>query len=177
MASKSYFKNFPIIEYNAKIARNIIARPRLKESILSNPLAFYDYVIEHDMRPDQVAAGYYKDPSLLWLIFLANDIVDPYYEWPLTQEQFRRHLIAKYGSVEEAQSKILHYKHKTNGTIISTDTYTLNGTFGKIQASQYTQVYAYTFEDEANDAKRQIKLVDYRLASQAAKQLKSAMNT
>lgn len=176
MASKSYFKNFPIIEYNAKIARNIIARPRLKESILSNPLAFYDYVIEHDMRPDQVAAGYYNDPSLLWLIFLANDIVDPYYQWPLTQEQFRRHLIAKYGSVETAQSTILHYKHKTKNQIISKDTYTLNGTFGKIQAADYTPVYAYTYEDDLNESKRTIKLVDYRLASKAAKMLKSAMN-
>ena len=49
-----YFRNFPAIEYNAKICRNIISRPRLKESLLSNPLSFYNYVVEGDLRQGNV---------------------------------------------------------------------------------------------------------------------------
>ena len=107
MATKAYFRHFPIIEYGTKIARNIIARPRLKESILNNPLAFYKYVVENDFRPDQVASNYYDDPEMVWLVFLANDIVDPYHQWPLTNSQFNESMKAKYGSLETARSKIL----------------------------------------------------------------------
>lgn len=192
MATKAYFRHFPIIEYGSKVARNIIARPRLKESILNNPLAFYKYVIEHDMRPDQVAARYYDDPELVWLIFLANDIVDPYHQWPLTQSQFDDLMAEKYGSLETARSTILHYKqvdpaknNEETGTTISKETYELHtggtvpvltGVTKQVTPSTYLPVYAYNYEEELNDAKREIRLVDYRMANKAAELLRKAMN-
>ena len=51
---------------------------------------------------------YYDDPQLVWLIFLANNILDPYYDWPLPQNQFGDFLISKYGTIAAAQAKILH---------------------------------------------------------------------
>ncbi len=170
-----YFKDFPKIEYQGKIARNLISRPKIKDQILGNPTAFYDYVITDDLRPDQVSYLYYDDPQYVWLIFLANNIVDPYYEWPLNQNNFESFLISKYGTVAAAQAKILHYKHNTKGTIITKDTYDLNATFGKIVAGQYTAVYAYDYEDDLNEAKRKIKLVDKRLASSAKSILRDTM--
>ena len=181
--SMEYFKNFPRIEYNTKICRNIISRPRLKESILSNPLSFYNYVIEDDMRPDQVASAYYNDPELMWLIFLANDIIDPYHQWPLSYSQFIENLKNKYGTVEVAKSTILHYEHRTKGTIISKDTYDLHTATtvvirdltNAINSSTYKPVTVYEHEDQLNESKREIKLVDYRLSGRAAKLLKNAM--
>lgn len=181
--SMEYFRNFPRIEYNAKVCRNIISRPRLKESILSNPLSFYTYVIEDDMRPDQVASSYYNDPELMWLIFLANDIIDPYHQWPLSYKQFIEMLVNKYGTIEQAKSTILHYEHRTNGTIISKETYDLHTATtivirdltNPITSSTYKPITVYEYEDALNEAKREIKLVDYRLSGKAAKLLKQAM--
>lgn len=177
-----YFRNFPAIEYNAKICRNIISRPRLKESLLSNPLSFYNYVVEGDLRPDQVANGYYNDPELMWLIFLANDIVDPYHQWPLTYSQFIDMLEAKYGSQEEAKAGIQHYENRTNGTTISKETYdlhtgglTVRDLTNSITPTTYKAVTYYDYEDALNEDKRNLKLVDYRLAGKATKLLKSAM--
>tara|TARA_R100000951_G_scaffold91218_1_gene79544 strand:+ start:795 stop:1343 length:549 start_codon:yes stop_codon:yes gene_type:complete len=177
-----YFRNFPRIEYNAKICRNILSRPRLKESLLNSPLSFYNYVIEDDARPDQVAAGYYNDPEMMWLIFLANDIIDPYHQWPLTYSQFIEMLVNKYGSQEQAKADIKHYQHRTKDTIISKETYelhtgglTLRDITNDITSSTYKPVTCYEYEDELNTAKRTIRLVDYRLASKAGKLLKSAM--
>ena len=113
MIKQGYFKDFPKVEYQGKIARSLLARPKIKDQILGNPNAFYDYVITDDLRPDQVAYLYYDDPQLVWLIFLANNIIDPYYEWPLTQQMFESFLISKYGTVAAAQAKILHYKHNS----------------------------------------------------------------
>ena len=175
MIKQGYFKDFPKVEYQGKIARSLLARPKIKDQILGNPNAFYDYVITDDLRPDQVAYLYYDDPQLVWLIFLANNIIDPYYEWPLTQQMFESFLISKYGTVAAAQAKILHYKHNTKGTIITKETFDLNATFGKIVAGQYTAVYAYDYEDELNESKRKIKLIDKRLASSAKGVLRKVM--
>ena len=175
MAIKGYFNNLPTIEYGTKIARNLITRPKIKEFILGNPNVIYDYVIKDGERPDIIANAYYGDSNFVWLIFLANNIVDPYYDWPLTQEQFKDFIIDKYGSVETAKSTIKHYKHKTKGTLITKETYDLNATMLKIVASDYQSVDVYKFEDEANEAKRSIKLIDARLATSAFAKLREAM--
>ena len=175
MAIKGYFNNLPTIEYGTKVARNLITRPKIKEFILGNPNVIYDYVIKDGERPDIIANAYYGDSNFVWLIFLANNIVDPYYDWPLTQEQFKDFIIDKYGSVETAKNTIKHYKHKTKGTLITKETYDLNATMQKIEASDYQSVDVYTFEDEANEAKRTIKLIDARLATSAFAKLREAM--
>ena len=87
-ANRGYFSDFPQIEYQGKIARTVMAKPKIAESLLSNPAAIYSYTVTNDLRPDQVAHLYYGDWELLWLIFLANNIVDPYYGWPLSQNTF-----------------------------------------------------------------------------------------
>ena len=45
----------------------------------------------------------------------------------------------------------------------------------KIVASDYQSVDVYKFEDEANEAKRSIKLIDARLATSAFAKLREAM--
>ncbi len=77
--------------------------PKIKKFILGNPTAIYDYVIKDGERPDTIANAYYGDSNFVWLIFLANDVVDPYYDWPLTQQQFKDFIIEKYGSIEAAK--------------------------------------------------------------------------
>ena len=88
---------------------------------------------------------------------------------------FLQFIIDKYGSVETAKSTIKHYKHKTKGTLITKETYDLNATMLKIVASDYQSVDVYKFEDEANEAKRSIKLIDARLATSAFAKLREAM--
>ena len=78
----------------------------------------------------------------------------------------------KYG----AEDPILHYTHNATGAIISTETYTLNGTFSKIVAGQYTAVYARQKARDENDKKRLIKLLDKKFASKAKSELKRVMN-
>ena len=46
-ASRGYFSDFPQIEYQAKIARSIMARPRIASSLLSNPAAIYSYTVNN----------------------------------------------------------------------------------------------------------------------------------
>ena len=190
-ASRGYFSDFPQIEYQAKIARSIMARPRIASSLLSNPAAVYSYTVNNDLRPDQVAHLYYGDSELLWLIFLANNIVDPYYGWPLTQNVFEDFLISKYGSIALAKSTIKHYRYqeKDKATdekwktkeIITKETYDLNGTFSTLrtisnaQLQRYQAVTAFIYEEELNESKRVIKMIDRRLAGNAKQILRETM--
>ena len=190
-ASRGYFSDFPQIEYQAKIARSIMARPRIASSLLSNPAAIYSYTVNNDLRPDQVAHLYYGDSELLWLIFLANNIVDPYYGWPLTQNTFQDFLISKYGSIATAKTTIKHYRYQEKDKetdeiwktkeIITKETYDLNGTFGTLrnitnaQLQRYQAVTAFIYEEELNESKRVIKVIDRRLAGNAKQILRETM--
>ena len=190
-ASRGYFSDFPQIEYQAKIARSIMARPRIASSLLSNPAAIYSYTVNNDLRPDQVAHLYYGDSELLWLIFLANNIVDPYYGWPLTQNAFHDFIISKYGSIATAKTTIKHYRYQEKDKetdelwqtkeIVTKETYDLNGTFGTLRTisnallQRYQAVTAFIYEEELNESKRVIKVIDRRLAGNAKQVLRETM--
>jgi len=81
----------------------------------NNPYVYYPYDIDAFERPDQISNEYYSDPYKSWIIYLTNDIVDPYYEWYMNQEEFTDHIKLKYGTVETATDKILHYRNNYDG--------------------------------------------------------------
>ena len=193
-ASRGYFSDFPQIEYQAKIARSIMARPRIASSLLSNPAAIYSYTVNNDLRPDQVAHLYYGDSELLWLIFLANNIVDPYYGWPLTQNVFQDFIISKYGSIATAKTTIKHYRYQEKDKetdelwqtkeIVTKETYELDSTFGSLRdipvselnkIKRYQAVTGFIYEEELNESKRVIKVIDRRLAGNAKQVLRETM--
>ena len=176
MAKKAYFSDFPTIEYNGVTARNLIARPKIKESVFGKESNFYPYTITNDLRSDQVAAFYYGNSEYVWLIYLANNNVDPYYDWPLSQKQLSKFISDKQGGLPAAKALILHYKHKTKGYIITTEQHdNTSSHHGQIATSQFSPVYAYNFEEDKNEAKRDIKLIDRKLAATAFDKLREAM--
>ena len=180
-----YFRELPNFEYISPLsdrnkdneyimAKNLFRRVKLVDDFQNSTTNFEKYYIKDGMRPDQVAAYYYGRADYMWLIYLANDIVDPFYGWPLTNSQLEDFIRDKYGSTAAAKALILHYTHKTKGHTISKDTYD-NNSISNIVGGQYSPVYAYNFELEKNEAKRNIKLIDKRLASTAFQKLRDVM--
>jgi hypothetical protein len=64
----------------------------------------------HNERADTIAHHYYQDSYMDWLLYFANDVVDPYYGWYLNGMQFAAYITNKYGSVYNAQLYIQHYQ-------------------------------------------------------------------
>jgi hypothetical protein len=91
-----YFTNFPIIEYRGKQIRNITNRSKIRENILSDPYIYLPYTIADGEKPETVAQLYYGSVEDTWIVLLANDMVDPYYDWPLSDEEFDQYFIDKY---------------------------------------------------------------------------------
>jgi len=106
-----YFNYFPSASYANNIVTNIIAKVKFDQSVQENFATFYPYTIVQGERADQVSYKFYDDPSYDWIVYLSNNILDPYYDWPLSQENFNQYLITKYGSISKSQSKILFYRN------------------------------------------------------------------
>lgn len=107
--SETYFKNFNIITYANNQAIDITERVVVLNNLEKNPFAYYPANITNGIRPDQFTNATYNDPYASWVLYLSNDIVDPYYEWYLNDHQFNEFIGSKYGSVEKAQRKVAYY--------------------------------------------------------------------
>lgn len=121
----NYFNKFPTINYNGSLAKNILARSKLSDATRSNKTIFYPYTMAEADRVDNLSDQYYDDPGYSWLIWFTNDIIDPYYEMPLSEEQLYELITAKYGSLEYAMRKIVNYRNNWygNDTKLSVDQY------------------------------------------------------
>ncbi len=106
----NFFNKLPTITYDGKMARNIMARAKLSDATKNNNQLFFEYTNSGEVRADTLSYQYYKNPGYSWLIWFANEIIDPYYDMTLSSYDFEQLIISKYGSVEAAQRKISHYK-------------------------------------------------------------------
>jgi hypothetical protein len=126
----NFFNKIPTITYDGKIARNIMARAKLSDATKNNSQLFFPYTNSGEVRADTLSHQYYKNAGYSWLIWFANEVIDPYYDMALNSYDFDRFIVAKYGSVEIAQRKIVHYKLNWES---STADITING-FNNLQA-------------------------------------------
>jgi hypothetical protein len=106
-----YFSNFPIISYANNSVKNIFARVRIDKKVKEYSNSFYPYDLEAGDRPDVVSYAYYEDPYNDWMIYFANDVLDPYYDYYLDQNQFNSLIQQKYGSIANAQLNVYGYRN------------------------------------------------------------------
>jgi len=109
--SEKYFSKFPIIIYAGQNVINITERAAVLQSVYNNPNLYYQYDVKNSERPDNISDRYYEDEYASWVLYLCNNIVDPYYQWYMDQDTFNAYISKKYGSVQLAQSKIKYYRN------------------------------------------------------------------
>jgi hypothetical protein len=106
-----YFSKLPTVTYNGKAARNILSRARLSDETKNNSYTFYPYTVQDEDRVDILSHMYYDNSDYMWMIWMANDVIDPYYDMPLSTNDFDSYIIKKYGSVLEAQQRIQYWRN------------------------------------------------------------------
>ncbi len=104
----SYFKNFPLLNYkfqldqkNSKAARNILIGAKIIEAFDSDKTKniFVDYLIRDGERPEHIAERVYGRPDLHWILLMSNGIVNPYFDWPLSQNELQAYLAETYPGI------------------------------------------------------------------------------
>lgn len=91
-----YFNKLPVIKYQGRNVRDISRRVAFLKSTVANPFVFLPYTVEENDKPEDVAYYYYGSTEYVWMVYLANNIVDPYHDWPLSEENFNQYLMQKY---------------------------------------------------------------------------------
>lgn len=136
-----YFDKFPVISYANNVAVNITERAVVTKTSFENPYLYYNYQLQDNERPDQLSDRYYNDQYKSWILYLTNNIVDPYYGWYMTDDLFNNYLQAKYNtSIYDLQIKTKYYVNNwfQDDTRISVSTYTaLSNTVHKFWEPYY----------------------------------------
>ena len=98
-----YFNYFPKTFYSANSqttgvdsVTNIIARFGFENSLKQNSSAFYKYSIQDSDTPEIIARKYYDNSERHWIVLMFNDIVDPQYDWPLSDRILINYIDTKY---------------------------------------------------------------------------------
>lgn len=119
MTVSSFYNLFPKLKYdinnnplapNYTEVTNIFFRMGLIKDAINNKASYYIYDIENGDTPEVVANKVYNDPGAAWMILLANNVLDPQYEWPIDDNSFNQFIIEKYGSIEYALTTPHHYE-------------------------------------------------------------------
>jgi len=207
-----YFNSLPYLtttDYtgNTYALKNLLVRTELIPQLAKNPILFYQYSLQDGDTPENVANRYYGDSYRYWVVLYGNpNILDPQWDWPLSNQQFQAYLIDKYTTDAGGAQKVLsyiqatihHYEkiittidNSTATTAIKTVEVDLN-TYNSIMPFSQTQKFSdgtsvtytlsknavsiYDYELKTNEAKRNINLINSSYASDMETQYKKLVS-
>jgi hypothetical protein len=172
--AKQYFSNFPLVEYNGVALRNIMLKTNIIKELFLGQSIFYTYEVKDGEKPSMVAYNYYGSVDYTWLVMISNQMIDPYFDWILSDEEFQQFIISKYNSILAAQTLVVEYADNVSDERYSLDTFNLVFE-GDDLDGWLVPVYAYDKEFELNEQKRNIKLIDKRFTRQITLELEKSL--
>lgn len=98
----NYFSKFPKLYYSfdghnsSELITSLTTRFSFEESLRNNTSVFYEYDIRDGDTPEILASKVYGSAERHWIILLFNDIVDPFYDWPLQYDTLNEYIDQKY---------------------------------------------------------------------------------
>jgi hypothetical protein len=165
----AYFSQFPQTYYtfdgvSATLITNFMVRVAISNELKSNVTLYDPYDILDGETPEMVADKWYGDPELYWIVLLTNEIIDPNYDWCLSQEDLQSFVEEKYGSDPAQYMGVHHY--------VSPDGYIVDSNYpGAASVSNFE------YEDQLNESKRTIKILNSTLVNEFINEFQAAMTS
>lgn len=175
-----YFSQHPTVNYDlfrdgrTNRVTNITSRISLSHLTAGLGLIYFDYLVKENERPDIIAYKYYSDERYDWVVYLANQIHDPYFQWVMSAPVFNTFILDTYESLSYAQQTIHHYEwlrdvqHITTqpsgeSIMVPSRTHIIDyATYLTLPSSSRRSVTIYDYEDQRNESRRRIKLIDQK---------------
>jgi hypothetical protein len=107
----NYFNKIPTITYNGVPAKNLLARAKFSDRVKRERTLFLPYTMKETDRPDLLSYDYYDDSGYEWLVHFSNNVIDPYYDMAITEDDLYGHILSKYGSIEKAARGVAFYRN------------------------------------------------------------------
>jgi len=101
-----YFERFPRGQYiqpgtkNYKLVSDLFRRVKIRDKIKDESSLYSEYFVSNGEKPEDIAFKHFGSPQLHWVILIANDITDRYYDWPLSFQAFEEFVKEKYDNAE-----------------------------------------------------------------------------
>ena len=185
-----FFRNYKTFYYNmdkvkpirGTLATNLLSRVNVNNEVLKNISSYYPYRIKEFERPDVIASQYYGSSDYTFLIFLANQIQDPLYEWPLFGNDLSNFIKEKYGSIDSARTEIHHYERilrsgskatADTGKILEKVAIVNKETYDALITTERKIIYNYDYEIMNNNQKKEIVLIENTYSKQIMNELRS----
>lgn len=92
----SFFSKYPKTIINNKLVTDIISRAFVRDKYSSKLSIYYPYDLQEGDTPEIIASKYYGDPERHWIVMLANDIVDPFFDFAMDYQIFNDYIDEKY---------------------------------------------------------------------------------
>ena len=150
-----YFKAMPKLVYPTSagqiISKDIFRRVGLDRSLTSKT-SLTSYYLQEGETPEGISHVFYGSTDYHWVILITNNIVNVNDEWPRRQSNLFEYTESKHG-VGNA-TEVHHYRIKGSNPSIIVD---LDET--KLSEGTIESVSNYAYEEEVNDSKRQIFLL------------------
>lgn len=183
------------IEYFIDVEQvDLYLKFKVREAVLQDTSLFYPYRWKDSDTPWTFARKYYGDEQYHWVVFYSNNAFDFAYDFPFNADNFDKFLIAKYRDqyIESVGSDLSSFVALSKDRQISlVRTYLRNEvvyyeiddefqvdleTFNSYNGTKRI-VSVYDFEDETNEAKREIQVLDNEYLKNIIKDFKSSMST
>jgi len=169
-------KNLPDLFYNiAKspvdvdllYAKNLWQRSEVLPEYINSITLFDEYVVKNGENPEIIANRLYGSPFYNWTLFIANDIVNYYEQWPKSTLQLTDYVSNKYDNPQATKHYVTtEVKNTTGNTIIPPGkvvpsnysvSYIDNGIV--VTANPVVSITNYQYEEEINGKKEKIKVI------------------
>jgi hypothetical protein len=104
------FESFPRVNYTLdngetlQIVTDLFKRVILSKELKENNSFFETYEVLHGETPEEISYRFYGTQTLHWLILMVNDIIDPRFNWPVSEENLILLTSKKYGGDESVFS-------------------------------------------------------------------------
>ena len=166
-----YFKEFPKRLYPYTINDELkqtavtdIFRRVIINKFFNNAALMKKFYVTDGDTPEIVADKIYGNVLYHWVVLLSNNIVDVNKEWPLSQEDLVLYCNDKYGANNRTSTH--HYVLAADTSII------VDWDATKVANGTYKEVTNYDYEEELNEQKRQIVLLDPKFLNSMVRQFR-----
>lgn len=183
-----FFSKFPLLAYTLdnknsyQVIPDILRRIKLSDQLKNNDAFFDKYDVRDGETPEILADRFYGDSNFHWIILMANDIIDPRFDWPMDFNMLNEYCKGKYGV--NATYHIHHYANQAEYVVNGYRTLQQGSTFSNpvslvmqnsgvfqnvlVQQNAPSNLYPITnfmYEDALNEKRRRINILKPELVS------------
>lgn len=151
--------NFKVNDYDYVRAIDLSYVVKIKDQLKTyRGINYFPYTIQDGERPDSVSSKFFNTPNLDWLILILNNMHSVYDDWPKDSVTMENYIVAKYGSITEANSIVKYYYDKDGDVIDQT-------TYNSLPSTQRSLETNYQYEYRLNLNKSRIKMISESAAN------------